>query len=325
MRLSIVGLSIALALLASLLAAEAQPPDKVYRIGYLDTTPAPAPLWEALLEGLRAHGYSEGQNLVFERRFSEGNAERFPAFAAEMVRLRVDLILVHTTPAAIAARNATQTIPIVFPTAIDPVGAGLVVSLARPGGNLTGLSSLAPELSGKRLELLKEVVPGMTRVAVLWNAANPANAAAWHETQAAAGALGLLLHAQDVRRPQDFEGAFARTAQAHPDALLVLQDSLITMHQQHVVEFATQQHLPSVFSTREWVVTGGLMSYGPSFPDLNRRAATYVDKILKGAKLVDLLVEQPMKLELVINLKTAKQIGLTISPNVLARADRVIK
>jgi len=167
MRLSIVGLSIALALLASLLAAEAQPPDKVYRIGYLDTTPAPAPLWEALLEGLRAHGYSEGQNLVFERRFSEGNAERFPAFAAEMVRLRVDLILVRTTPAALAAKHVTQTIPIVIPTAIDPVGAGLVASLARPGGNVTGLSVLAPELSGKRLELLKEVVPGMTRVAVL--------------------------------------------------------------------------------------------------------------------------------------------------------------
>ena len=200
-----------------------------------------------------------------------------------------------------------------------------MASLARPGGNLTGLSSLAPELSGKRLELLKEVVPGMTRVAVLWNAANPANAAAWHETQAAARALGLLLHAQDVRSPQDFQGAFARTAQAHPDALLVLQDSLITMHRQHIVEFVTQQHLPSVFSTREWVVTGGLMSYGPSFPDLNRRAATYVDKILKGAKPADLPVEQPMKLELVINLKTAEQIGLTISPNVLARADRVIK
>jgi len=317
--------TVLLSLLAVPLAAAAQPPGKVYRIVYLGTNPPPADWWDALLAGMRERGYSEGRNLAFERRLSQGQAERFPELAAELVQLRVDLILVHTTPAAIAARNATQTIPIVFPTAIDPVGAGLVASLARPGGNLTGLSTLAPELSGKRLELLKEVVPGMTRVTVLWNAANPANAAAWHETQAAAGALGLLLHAQDVRRPQDFEGAFARTAQAHPDALLVLQDSLITMHRQHVVEFATQQHLPSVFSTREWVVTDGLMSYGPSFPDLNRRAATYVDKILKGAKPADLPVEQPMKLELVINLKTAKQIGLTISPNVLARADRVIK
>ncbi len=306
--------TVLLSLLAVPLAAAAQPPGKVYRIGYLGTNPPPADWWDALLDGLRERGYSEGRNLAFERRLSQGQAERFPKLAAELVQLRVDLILVHTTPAAIAARNATQTIPIVFPTAIDPVGAGLVASLARPGGNLTGLSTLAPELSGKRLELLKEVVPGMTRVTVLWNAANPANAAAWHETQAAARALGLLLHAQDVRSPQDFEGAFARTAQAHPDALLVLQDSLITMHRQHVVEFATQQHLPSVFSTREWVVT-----------DLNRRAATYVDKILKGAKPADLPVEQPMKIELVINLKTAKQIGLTISPNVLARADRVIK
>src|SRR5256886_7293522 len=258
MRLSIVGLSIALALLASLLAAEAQPPDKVYRIGYLDTTPAPAPLWEALLEGLRAHGYSEGQNLVFERRFSEGNAERFPAFAAEMVRLRVDLMLVTTTAAALAAKHVTQTIPIVIPTAIDPVGVGLVASLARPGGNVTGLSAFASELSGKRLELLKEVVPGMTRVAVLWNAANPANAAAWEETQAAARALGLLLHSQEVRGLQDFEGAFAHMTQARPEAFLILADTLIGMRRPQIVEFVTQEHLPSVFAAREWVVAGGL-------------------------------------------------------------------
>jgi len=195
MRRSVIGLLVtfALGLFWVPLAAGVQPPDKVYRIGYLDTTPIPAPQWDALLDGLRAHGNSEGQNLVFERRFSEGNAERFPAFAAEMVRLRVDCILVRTTPAALAARHATQTIPIVIPTAIDPVGAGLVASLARPGGNVTGLSVVAPELSGKRLELLKEIVPGMARVAVLWNAATPANASVWQETQAAARALGLLL------------------------------------------------------------------------------------------------------------------------------------
>ena len=317
--------TVLLSLLAVPLAAAAQPPGKVYRIGYLGTDPPPAHLWDALLDGLRERGYSEGRNLAFERRLSQGQAERFPKLAAELVQLRVDLILVHTTPAAIAARNATQTIPIVFPTAIDPVGAGLVASLARPGGNLTGLSALGPELSGKRLELLQEVVPGMTRVAVLWNAANPANASAWEETQAAAGALGLLLHSQEVRGPQDLEGAFALTAKARPDAFLVLGDSLINMYQQHIAEFATQQHLPSVFFTREWVMAGGLMSYGPSIPDLHRRAATYVDKILKGAKPADLPVEQPMKFELVINLKTAQALGLTIPPIVLFRADEVLQ
>ena len=317
--------TLTLSLLAVPLAAEAQPLGKVYRIGFLSTDPLPAPLWEALLDGLRERGYSEGQNLVFERRFSEGHAERFPELAAELVRLRVDGIIVTTTPAALAAKHATQTIPIVMTTAIDPVGGGLVASLARPGGNLTGLSVLAPELSGKRLELLKEIVPGMTRVAVLWNAANPANAAMWQETQATARALGLLLHSQDVQGPQDLEGAFARTAQARPEALLVLEDALINMHRPQIAEFVTQQHLPSVFVHKEWVVAGGLMSYGPSLPDLFRRAATYVDKILKGAKPADLPVEQPMKFELVLNLKTAQALGLTIPPAILFQADEVIR
>jgi putative ABC transport system substrate-binding protein len=314
-----------LSLLAVPLAAAAQPPGQVYRIGYLGTTPPPAHMWDALLDGLRERGYSEGRNLVFEHRFSEGNAERFPEFAAELVRLRVDLIIVTTTPAAIAAKHATQTIPIVIPTALDPVGAGLVESLARPGGNVTGLSLISPDLVGKRLELLKDVVPGLSRVVVLWNAANPANVAAWQETQAAAGALGLLLHSQDVRGPQDLEGVFARTAQVRPEALLVLSDTLLAMHRPQIAEFVTQQHLPSVFSGREYVVAGGLMSYGPSLPDLYRRAATYVDKILKGTKPTDLPVEQPMKFELVLNLKTAQALGLTIPPSVLFRADEVIK
>jgi putative ABC transport system substrate-binding protein len=314
-----------LSLLAVPLAATAQPSGQVYRIGFLSTDPPPAPWWDALLDGLRERGYSEGRNLVFERRFSEGHAERFPELAAELVRLRVDCIIVPTTPAALAAKHATQTIPIVMTTANDPVGAELVASLARPGGNITGLSTLAPELSGKRLELLKEVVPGLTRVAVLWNAANPAHAATWEETQAAARALGLLLHAQDVRGPQDLEGAFARTVQARPEALLVLPDLLINMYRPQIVQFVTQQHLPSVFSTKEWVVIGGLMSYGPSIPDLFRRAATYVDKILKGAKPADLPVEQPTKFELVLNLKTAQALGLTIPPIVLFQADEVIK
>jgi putative tryptophan/tyrosine transport system substrate-binding protein len=311
--------TLTLSLLVAPLAAEAQPPGKVYRIGFLSTDPPPARGWEALLDGLRERGYSEGRNLVFERRFSEGKAERFPELAAELVRLRVDLIIVMTTPAALAAKHATQTIPIVMPAAIDPVDAGLVASLAQPGGNITGLSSVGPELSGKRLELLQEVVPGMTRVAVLWNGANPANAVVWQETQAAARALGLQLHAQDL------EGAFALTAQVRPEALLVLGDSLIYMHEQHIVEFAAQHHLPSMFSRRESVMAGGLMSYASRLPDRYRRAAYYVDRILKGTRPADLPVEQPMQFELVINLKTAEALGLTIPPTLLFQADEVIR
>jgi putative ABC transport system substrate-binding protein len=314
-----------LSLLAAPLAAEAQQSGKVYRIGFLSTDPLPAPLWEALLDGLRERGYSEGQNLVFERRFSEGHAERFSAFAAEMVQLRVDLVIAITTPAAFAVMNATTTIPVVMTTAIDPVGAGLVASLAQPGGTVTGNAILYAELSTKRLEFLKDVVPGLSRVVVLWNAANPANASVWHETQAAARALGLLLHAQAVRGAQDCAGAFARTAQAHPDALLVLDGALINMHRQDIAEFATQEHLPSVFAARESVAAGGLLSYGPSLPDLCRRAAIDVDPILQGAKPADVPMEQPMKCELVINLKTAKALGLTIPPHLLMLADEVIQ
>jgi putative ABC transport system substrate-binding protein len=287
-----------LSLLAVPCAAEAQPPGKVYRIGYLATMPPPAHLWEALLDGLRERGYSAGRNLVFERRFSDGNAERFAVFAAEMIQLKVDCIIAITTPAALAVKQATQTIPIVMTTAIDPVGAGLVASLARPGGTVTGTAILYAELSTKRLELLKEVVPGLARVGVLWNAANPANASVWRETQVAASALGLVLHAQEVRGAQDFVGAFARTA---------------------------QEHLPSVFAARESVVAGGLMSYGPSLPDLFRHVALYVDKILKGTKPADLPMEQPMKFELVINLQTAKALGMTMPPSLLLLADEVIQ
>jgi putative ABC transport system substrate-binding protein len=325
MGYKIVFLAISAMLFALSSSAQAQQPGKVYRIGFLSTNPPEAYAWNALLDGLRERGYIEGRNIVFERRFSEGKAERFPEFAAEMVRLKADIIIVTTTPAAFAAKNATQTIPIIIPTALDPVGAGLVASLARPGGNITGLSSLAPELSGKRLELLKEVVPGMTRVAVLWNPANPANASVWKETQAAARALGLQLQSQEVRGAQDLDSAFALTAKARADALLVLSDSLINMHRQQIIEFVTQKHLPSVFASTEGVMAGGLMSYGPSLPDRYRRTAYYVDRILKGAKPADLPVEQPTKFEFVINLKAAKQIGLTIPPNVLARADKVIK
>jgi putative ABC transport system substrate-binding protein len=210
-------------------------------------------------------------------------------------------------------------------TAIDPVGTGLVASLARPGGNVTGGAILYPELSTKRLEILKDVVPGLSQVVVLWNAANPANASVWHATQAAAGALGLRLHSQEVRGPQDLEGALAFTAQARPDTLLVLDDALLGMHREQIAAFATQQHLPSVFASRESVVAGGLMSYGPGLPDLFRRAATYVDKILKGAKPADLPMEQPTTFELVINLNTAQVLGLTMPPTLLFQATEVIR
>ncbi len=318
-------LILALGLSLTPFAAEAPPVGKVYRIGYLATTPPPVHLWEALLDGLRERGYHEGQNLVFERRFSEGDAARFPAFAAEMVQLRVDLVIAITTPAALAVTHVTQTIPVVMTTAIDPVGTGLVASLARPGGNVTGGAILYPELSTKRLEILKDVVPGLSQVVVLWNAANPANASVWHATQAAAGALGLRLHSQEVRGPQDLEGALAFTAQARPDALLVLGDARLGMHREQIAAFATQQHLPSVFASRESVVAGGLMSYGPSLPDLFRRAATYVDKILKGAKPADLPMERPTTFELVINLKTAQALGLTIPPTILFQATEVLR
>jgi putative ABC transport system substrate-binding protein len=281
--------------------------------------------YDALFEGLRELGYTEGQNIIIERRYAEGRAERFQEFAAEMVRLKVDIIVVVTTPAALAARNATTTIPIVHPAAIDPVGTGLVRSLAHPGGNITGLAVLNAELSAKRLEVLKEVVPGLSRGAVLWNAANPANELAWRETQAAARALGVTLQSQEVREPKDFAGAFAMMAQQRPDVLLVLQDALTLQHRKQIIDFALRERLPSMFVGKEWVAEGGLMSYGDSLPDRYRRAASFVDRILHGAKPADLPVEQPTKFELFVNLKTAKAIGLAIPETFLARADEVIE
>jgi putative ABC transport system substrate-binding protein len=294
-------------------AALTRAADQIHRIGFVTTAYGPED--DVFRDTLHRLGWVEGRNLVIEYRET----------AAEVVQLGVEVIGVDGSHSTAMARQATSTIPIVFCTHSDPVGAGHVASLARPGGNVTGLTPISPDLVGKRLELLKEVVPGLSRVVVLWNAANPANAAVWHETQAAARALGLLLHSQDVRGPQDLEGAFAHTAQARPDALLVLGDSLINMHRQLIAEFATQEHLPSGFTSREWVVAGGLMSYGPHLPDLFRRAAYYVDRILKGAKPTDLPVEQPIKFELVINLKTAQALGITIPPSVLFQANEVIQ
>jgi putative ABC transport system substrate-binding protein len=310
------------ALLAAPIAAEAQK-GKVWRIGLIAVTRGTGE--EAFFARLRELGYVEGQNLVTEHRYSEGRAERFPEFAAELVRLKVDLIMVSTTPAALAVKSATKTIPIVFPTAIDPVGAGVVASLARPGGNITGLTTQAPDLVAKRLQFLKEAIPRLSRIAVLWNAANPANARPWREAQDAARSLGVALQSQAVRGPTDFDRAFAAMARERPDGLLLIVDGLTAQHGKQIVDFVIQKRIPSMLELPELTAAGGLMSYGPSTVDLWARAAVLVDKILKGAKPADLPVEQPSMFKLVINLKTAKALGLTIPPPLLLRADQVIE
>jgi putative tryptophan/tyrosine transport system substrate-binding protein len=303
--------------------AGAQHAGKMWRIAFI--TQAETNIYEALFERLRELGYVEGQNIIIERRYAEGRAEKFQEFAAEMVRLKADLIMTITTPAALAAKNATTTIPIVIPTAIDPVGTGLIASLARPGGNITGGAVLTGEMAAKRLELLKEVVPSLSRTAVLWNSANPANALAWRETQGAARALGVTLQSHEVQGPKDFEIAFARTAEERPDALFVLDDALTIQYRKEIADFAMQKRLPSVFAAKDRVEAGGLMSYGPRYSEMMRHAASLVDKILRGAQPANLPMEQPTTFELVINLKTAKAIGLTVPPLLLSRADEVIE
>jgi putative ABC transport system substrate-binding protein len=306
------------------LAARAQHTGKIWRIAFITHAPNPDHD-DQLFESLRALGYVEGQNIVVERRYAQGKAERFQEFAAEMVRLKVDLIITSTTPAALAAKNVTTTIPIVIPTAIDPVGTGLIASLAHPGGNITGGAILTGELAAKRLELLKEVISSLSRTAVLWNGANPANALAWRETQGAARVLGITLQSHEVQSPKDFEVAFARIAEERPDALSVLDDAMTIQYRKEIAEFAIQKRLPSVFAAKDRVKAGGLMSYGPHYSDMMRRAAALVDKILRGAQPADLPMEQPTTFELVINLKTARAIGPTVPPPLLARADEVIE
>jgi putative ABC transport system substrate-binding protein len=304
------------------LAARAQQSGKVYRLGVLaDVTPALG----GLFYGLRDLGYVEGQNLIIERRSSEGRAERWSELAAELVGLRVDAIVVSTTPAALAAKKATGTIPIIFPTAFDLVGVGLAESLPRPGGNVTGFALLVPEVSAKGLTLLQEAVPGLRRVAVLWNGANAANAIVWKEVEATARLAGLALNSGQVREPKDFETTFAAITRERPQGLLVLADSLVMQRRKQIVDFVSHEHLPAMFQFREFTQLGGLMSYGPNLQDMFRRGANYVDKILKGAKPADLPIEQPTKFELVINLKTAKALGLTIPQTLLATADEVIE
>jgi putative ABC transport system substrate-binding protein len=314
-------------LFALSVSAEAQLAAKVPRIGFLtgDSLSAISERSEAFRQGLRELGYAEGKNIIIEYRYAEGKLDLLPNLAAELVRLKVDIIVTQSTLDAYAARQSTSTIPIVMTASGDAVGTGLVASLARPGGNITGLTSLSRELSGKRLELLKEAVRGLSRVAVLWDAANPDKARDVEETQLQARTLGLELQSLEIRGPKDFDGAFQAATRKRAGALLTLADSLTITHQSRIVDLAAKSRLPAMHEQREFVEAGGLMAYGPNLLGLFRRVATYVDKILKGAKPADLPVEQPTQFELVINLKTAKKIGLTIPPELLARANKVIK
>ena len=305
-------------------SASAQQPAKVPRIGYLGGASPSLARREAFRQGLRDHGYIEGKNIVVEWRSGEGKVDRVPGLAAELVRLNVDVIVTDGSGSTRSAKEATSTIPIVMAQTIDPVGTGIVASLARPGGNITGLSNLAPELSGKRLELLQETVPKLSRVAVLRTSFTPGSAQELREMDLAAGALKVKLQYLDVLDPKDIEPAFRAAGKERAEAVLMLVAGPVYNRMQ-VVKLAVKSRLPAIYRRAEDVEAGGLMSYGLSITDLDRRAATYVDKILKGAKPADLPVEQPKKFEFIVNLKAAKQIGLTIPPNVLARADKVIK
>jgi putative ABC transport system substrate-binding protein len=311
------------AAMARPVAARAQQPGKIWRMGFV--AHGYERFYDALFDGLRELGYVEGRNLTVERRYAEGRAERFHDIAAEMVRLKVDIIVVVTTPAALALKQATTTIPIVFPNAINPVETGVVASLAHPAGNVTGGAAQTAVLSAKRLEILKEVIPALTRGAVLWNGANPALGPAWRETQAAARALGVTLEPHELHNVKDLEAAFASMAQRRHDVFIVLQDALTLQHRIEIIDFAIRERLPGMFVAKEWVELGGLMSYGESLPEMYRRGAYFVDRILKGANPADLPVEQVTKFELVLNLKTAKAIGLTIPETILVRADEVIE
>jgi putative ABC transport system substrate-binding protein len=315
--------------LAAPLAAEAQQAAKVPRIGFLLLNPAANPhLLEAFRQGLRDLAYVEGRNLVIEYRDAEGKPERLPALAAELVALKVDVIVAGGQPHAMAAKQATKTIPIIFASVGDPVASGFVTSLARPGGNVTGLSNLTPELVGKRLELLKQAVPGLSRVAVLWQPGGQGEHADKDMLKggdAAARTLGVRLQVVEARGPADFDKAFSEMTKARAGALTVLPSPIFINERRRLVDLAAKNRLPAVYPSRDYADGGGLMSYGSNLADLFRRAATYVDKILKGAKPGDLPVEQPTKFELVINLKTANALGLTIPQSVLGRADEVIQ
>jgi len=307
--------------------AEAQQTATTPRIGYLNTSSfsALAERIEAFRQGLRELGYVEGKNIVIEWRNAEGKLDRLPQFASELVNLKVDVIVTTGPTTTRPAKEATSTIPIVMAQDTDPVGNGFVASLARPGGNITGLSSLAPELSGKRLELLKETVPRLSRTAVFWTSTTPGSAHMLNDMERAAAALAVKLQFLDILGTKDIDTAFRNASKGHADAVLVMSSGVAAAHRSQIKELTIKNRLPAIYFRSEFVEDGGLMSYGANFTDMDRRAATYVDKILKGRKPADLPVEQPIKFEFVVNLKAAKQIGLTIPPNVLVRADRVIK
>ena len=320
---------LALAALLSALCsfAEAQQAKKVHRIGFLGAT-SPSAIsarLDAFRQGLRELGYVEGKNILIEYRYAEGKLDRLPALAAELVGLKVDVIVLAGPASIRPAKEATNTIPIVMANDADPVGSGVVASLARPGGNITGLSNFAPEIGGKRLELLKEIVPKLTRVAVLGTATTTGTAQVLQEMELAARVLKVHLQYLDVPGPKDIETAFREVRKGRADAILVLQGGVFNSQRKQIAGLAVKSGLPAIYHAPEWVEDGGLMSYGVSVTHLYRRAATYVDKILKGAKPADLPVEQPTKFEFIVNLKAAKQIGLTIPQKVLARADKVIK
>ena len=309
------------------LAARAQQAGKVHRIGVLETisTTLNVANFYALREGLRQLGYAEGQNLVIEYRSADGRDDRFPGLARELLALKVDVIVTRGTPAAKAVKNATSTVPVVMMASGDPVGVGLVTSLARPGGNITGLSAIVGELSPKRLELIKEIVPGLARIAVLANTSNDAVRRDWARIETAARSLGVQSQLLDLRESDALGPTFDDASARRADALVVVIDAITQANQQRIVDLAMKHRLPAIYSSREFVNAGGLISYGVSYPDLYRRAATYVDKILKGTKPADLPVVQPTKFELVINLKTAKALGIEVPPSLLALADGVIE
>ena len=314
-------------LLALPFPVRAQQAKKIPRIGFIGgaSRSAGSARIDAFRQGLRELGYVEGKKIVIEWRYAEGKLDRLPALAAELVRLKVDIIVSAGPTVTRAAKEATVTIPIVMGFDDDPVGSGFVASLARPGGNITGLATLAPELSGKQLELLKEIVPRLSRVAVLESSTHPGTAQSLKEMELAAGALKVQLQYLDILDPKDIETAFGAASKGRADAVLVLTSVVTISQRKQIVELAVKNRLPAIYNTVEWVEAGGLMTYGPSITDLFRRAATYVDKLLKGRTPADLPVEQPMKFEFIVNLKAAKAIGLTIPPNVLVRADKVIK
>jgi putative tryptophan/tyrosine transport system substrate-binding protein len=306
--------------------AHTQQAGKIYQIGMFTAgAPLLSKTWSIFTNGLKELGWTEGKNIVFERRYAENNLDRLPELAAELVRLDVDVIVAFGTLAPLAAKQATSTIPIVMTAAGDPIGSGLVASLARPGGNVTGMSLMAPDLAGKRLELLKEVLPRLARVAVIWNAANPYSRLVFEETSGAAETLAIEIQSLEVRGPGDFAGALDSAMRKRVDALVAVEDPLTFNHRMQIADFCAEIRLPGIYGLREFADAGGLMAYGASQEDLFRRTVGFVDKILKGVKPADLPVQQPTKFELIINLKTAKALGLDVPATVLARADEVIE